>query len=142
MLIHSLWRPERAPLWAQQWKYGKQSIEHHSVYTGYPYPWSHMTSVEGADIINGGMEFPMLTLIGSYRGQDAQALFNVTSHELGHMWVPMIVGSNEKRHAWMDEGSATFLETRAGWRSGRAWTTTASRQPTTSRSLLLAWSKA
>lgn len=110
VLIHSFWRPERAPLWAQQWKYAKQSIEHHSVYTGFPYPWSHMTSVEGADIIDGGMEFPMLTLIGPYQDRDAQALFNVTSHELGHMWVPMIVGTNEKRHAWMDEGSTTFLE--------------------------------
>jgi len=110
VMIHSFWRPERAPLWADQWLYGKQSIEHHSVYTGFPYPWSHMTSVEGADIISGGMEFPMLTLIGPYEGQDAQALFNVTSHELAHMWIPMIVGSNEKRHAWMDEGSTTFLE--------------------------------
>ena len=75
-----------------------------------PYPWPHMTSVEGADIISGGMEFPMLTLIGPYRERDAQALFNVTSHEIGHMWVPMIVGSDEKRHAWIDEGSTTFLE--------------------------------
>jgi aminopeptidase N len=69
-----------------------------------------MTSVEGADIIEGGMEFPMLTLIGPYEGEQSQALFNVTSHELGHMWIPMIVGTDEKRHAWMDEGSTTFLE--------------------------------
>lgn len=110
VLIHSFWREERAPLWEDQWLYGKQSIEHHSRYTGFPYPWPHMTSVEGADIIGGGMEFPMLTLIGPYDGSTAQALFNVTSHEIAHMWVPMIVGSNEKRHAWMDEGSTTFLE--------------------------------
>lgn len=109
-LIHSFWREDRAPLWAQQWEYAKHSIEHHSRYTGMPYPWPHMTSVEGADIISGGMEFPMLTLIGPYRERDAQALFNVTSHEIGHMWVPMIVGSDEKRHAWIDEGSTTFLE--------------------------------
>ncbi|HIF20954.1 MAG TPA: M1 family peptidase [Gemmatimonadetes bacterium] len=110
VLIHAFWRPERAPLWVQQWEYGKQSIEHHSVYTGFPYPWSHMTSVEGTDIISGGMEFPMLTLIGPYEDGDVQALSNVTSHEFAHMWIPMIVGSNEKRHAWMDEGSTTFLE--------------------------------
>jgi len=69
-----------------------------------------MTSVEGADIITGGMEFPMLTLIGSYEDGDAQALSNVTAHELAHMWIPMIVGSDEKRNAWLDEGSTTFLE--------------------------------
>ena len=41
----------------------------------------------------------------------------MTVHELAHMWVPMIVGSNEKRHAWIDEGSTTFLEnqTEAGY---------------------------
>ncbi len=110
VLIHSFWRPERAPLWSEQWLYGKQAIEHHSEYTGFAYPWPHMTSVEGSDIIDGGMEFPMLTLIGPYEGQEPTALFDVTSHEIGHMWVPMIVGTDEKRHAWMDEGSTTFLE--------------------------------
>jgi aminopeptidase N len=110
VLIHSLWRPARAPLWSEAWLYGKQSIEFHSEYTGFSYPWPHMAVVEGADIIGGGMEFPMMTLIGSYEGQDAQALFNVTSHEIAHMWVPMIVGTNEKRYAWMDEGSANFIE--------------------------------
>ena len=110
VLIHSFWREDRAPLWEDQWLYGKQSIEHHSRYTGFVYPWPHMTSVEGDEIIGGGMEFPMLTLIGPYEDGEAQALFNVTSHELAHMWIPMIVGTNEKRHAWMDEGSTTFLE--------------------------------
>ena len=110
VLIHSFWREDRAPLWSEEWLYAKQSIEHHSTYTGFSYPWPHMTSVEGTDIIGGGMEFPMLTLMGSYEGGDGQALFNVTSHELGHMWIPMIVGTNERRFAWMDEGSTDFLE--------------------------------
>jgi hypothetical protein len=110
VLIHSFWREDRAPLWSEQWRYVKQSIEHHSVFTGFPYPWSHMTAVEGADIINGGMEFPMMTLISSFEGSEGQALFNTTSHEVAHMWIPMIVGTNERRHAWMDEGSADFIE--------------------------------
>ncbi len=110
VLIHSFWREDRAPLWEGQWLFAKQSIEHHSRFTGFPYPWPHMTSVEGADIIGGGMEFPMLTLIGPYEDAEPQALFNVTTHELGHMWIPMIVGANENRYAWMDEGATTFLE--------------------------------
>jgi len=112
VLIQSFWRPDRAPLWSDQWLYGKQSIEHHSRYTDFAYPWPHMTSVEGADIIGGGMEFPMMTLIGPYdgQGQTTQDLFNVTSHEIGHMWIPMIVGTDENRYAWLDEGSTTFLE--------------------------------
>ncbi len=108
--IHSFWREYRAPLWADQALYAKHSIEYESRFTGFTYPWPHMTSVEGADIIGGGMEFPMFTLMGSYEGSEAFNLYSVTAHELAHMWVPMIVGSNEKRHAWMDEGSTTFLE--------------------------------
>ena len=108
--IHSFWREDRAPLWAGQALYGKHSIEHHSRYTGLAYPWPHMTSVEGDQIIGGGMEFPMLTLIGSYQGRTPEDLYFVTAHELAHMWIPMIVGTNEKRHAWMDEGATTFLE--------------------------------
>lgn len=110
VMIHSFWRADEAPLWEEQWLYGKQSVEFHSEYTGIAYPWPHMTSVEGADIIGGGMEFPMMTVIGPYQGQEASDLFNVTSHEIAHMWIPMVVGTNEKRYAWMDEGSTTFLE--------------------------------
>jgi len=110
VLIHSFWRPERAPLWSDAWRYAKQSIEHHSRFTGFSYPWPHMTVVEGADIIGGGMEYPMMTLISSFEGQDGQALFNTTSHEIAHMWIPMIVGTNERRYPWMDEGSSDFLE--------------------------------
>lgn len=110
--IHSFWREDRAPLWADQARYAKHAIEFLSRETGLPYPWPHMTSVEGDDIIGGGMEFPMLTLIGPYRERGGDALYGVTLHELAHMWTPLTIGSNEKRHAWMDEGWATFLTNR------------------------------
>lgn len=108
--IHSFWREGRAPLWADQALYAKHAIEFESSFTGFAYPWPHMISVEGADIIGGGMEFPMFTLIGPYEGRQPLDLYAVTAHELGHMWIPMIVGANEKRYAWIDEGSTTFLE--------------------------------
>jgi hypothetical protein len=110
VLINALWRPARAPLWSESWRSAKQAIEFHSKYTGFTYPWPHMTVVEGTDIISGGMEFPMMTLIGNFEGRDAQALFSTTAHEIAHMWLPMIVGTNEKRFAWLDEGSANFIE--------------------------------
>ena len=109
-LIHSFWREQRAPLWVDQVLYGKHAVEHHSRYTGLAYPWPHMTLVEGGDIIGGGMEYPMLTLVGTYQGRSTRDLYNVASHEIGHMWIPMIVGVNEKRYAWIDEGSTSFLE--------------------------------
>jgi len=110
--IHSFWRPERAPLWVDQALYAKHAIEFLSRETGIPYQWPHMTSVEGDDIIGGGMEFPNLTLIGTYNDRPAQGLYGVTLHELAHMWTPLTIGSNEKRHAWMDEGWATYLTNR------------------------------
>lgn len=105
--IHSFYR-ETAPLWQSQVEYGQHSISFLSDYTGIPYPWPHMTSVEGADIIGGGMEFPMMTIIGDYNGAGAVRLYGVTVHEIAHMWVPMILSTNERRYTWIDEGFTTF----------------------------------
>jgi hypothetical protein len=106
-LINSFWRSS-APRWSQQWRYAQHSIAFLSTWTGLSYPWPHMTSVEGGGIIGGGMEFPMMTLIGSYNQSSDEGLYGVTAHELAHMWVPMIVGTDERRHSWMDEGTTSF----------------------------------
>ena len=45
------------------------------------------------------------------KGDDRPDLYNVVTHEIGHMWYPMVVGSNERRYAWMDEGFNTFINT-------------------------------
>lgn len=105
--IHTFWR-ESAPLWSDQARYAKHSIEFLSRSIAHPYPWPHMTSVEGEDIIGGGMEFPMMTIIGPYTSRGAEALYSVTAHELAHMWFPMIVSTNERRYSWMDEGTTDF----------------------------------
>jgi aminopeptidase N len=52
------------------------------------------------------MEYPMITCIGGQR--DSLSLYSVLVHETGHMWFPMMVGSNETRHSWQDEGLTTF----------------------------------
>jgi aminopeptidase N len=52
------------------------------------------------------MEYPMITCIGGQR--DTLALYSVLVHETGHMWFPMMVGSNETRFAWQDEGLTRF----------------------------------
>jgi len=53
------------------------------------------------------MEYPMIVFCGHRAGD--RGLFGVTTHELGHEWFPMIVGSNERLYAWMDEGFNTFI---------------------------------
>lgn len=107
--IDAIYR-DSAPLWEDAAEYSQHSIEFLSDYTGISYPWPHMTAVEGADIIGGGMEFPMMTIIGGYNGQPTQALYSVIAHEIAHMWVPMQVNTNERRYGWIDEGTTTFNE--------------------------------
>jgi aminopeptidase N len=69
--------------------------------------------VEGENIIGGGMEYPMMTLIGAYAGRSDTTFYSVVSHELAHMWVPMLVGVDERRYGWMDEGTTNFNENEA-----------------------------
>jgi len=107
--INTFYR-QSAPLWADVTEYQQHAITFLSENTGFPYPWPHMTAVEGGGIIGGGMEFPMMTLMGDYTHLGDSALYNVTAHELGHMWVPMIVNINERRFSWIDEGITTFNE--------------------------------
>ena len=94
-----------ATRWQQAWRYVQHSIDHHSRFTGVSYPWPHMTAVEGEGIMGGGMEYPMMTIIGGRRPAGTIA------HELIHMWFPMLLGSNEKRYAWQDEGFTSFWTT-------------------------------
>ena len=70
------------------------------------YPYPQMSAVEGPV---SGMEYPMVAM--EARGQSGPDLFRVVTHEIGHSWYPMIVGSDERRHAWMDEGFNTFINT-------------------------------
>ena len=55
-----------------------------------------------------GMEYPGIVFDDMHdAGKD---LFWITTHEVGHSWFPMIVGSDERRDAWMDEGFNTFID--------------------------------
>jgi len=105
--VHSFWR-EQAPYWSRSVEYMQHSITFLSEYTGLPYPWPHMTAVEAGNIIGGGMEFPMMTVIGDYNTRGPAALYSVTLHEIAHMWIPMIVSTDERRHSWIDEGYTVF----------------------------------
>ena len=110
--VDVLWR-QSAPRWQHAWRYGRHAIDFLSRSTGLPYPWPHVTVVEGGGIIGGGMEFPMMTLIGAYNEASDDDLYNVVAHELAHMWIPMLVGTDERRYGWMDEGTTTFNENEA-----------------------------
>ena len=88
--------------WDSAAYFTKKAIELNSYWHDFPYPVA--TNVAGTV---GGMEYPGIVFChwtgGSYGG-----LWNVTLHEFGHNWFPMLVGSNERKYAWMDEGINTF----------------------------------
>ncbi len=89
--------------WSRSTEYLKGSIEHFSEkWFVYPYP----TAINEAGIA-AGMEYPGILFDGM--NDKTKELYWVTAHEIGHNWFPMIVGSNERRHAWMDEGFNTFI---------------------------------
>ncbi len=89
--------------WGRSTEYVKYSIELCSKeWFEYTYPVA--TNVAG---IVGGMEYPGIVFC-SWKAK-REGLWGVTNHEFGHNWFPMIVGSNERKYAWMDEGFNTFI---------------------------------
>ena len=84
-------------------QYLKQSVEFYSK-DYFEYPWNSAVVVAGVAL---GMEYPGIVFC-SYQIGRANLWHDVT-HEIGHNWFPMIVGSNERRYMWMDEGMNTFI---------------------------------
>jgi hypothetical protein len=103
VLVHTLYRPS-APEWEEANRMVRDALQYFSE-QWYPYPYSHITSVEGPI---EGMEYPMLTF--DPRAPSREERQWVLAHELGHQWMPMIVGSNERLYPWMDEGFNTFID--------------------------------
>ena len=95
--------------WQKSMEYVKDGIIHYSKYVG-DYPYSHATVIDGTLSAGGGMEYPMITVINGTSND--MSLEQVVVHELGHNWFYGILGSNERDHAWMDEGINTYYETR------------------------------
>ena len=93
-----------AQKWDRSTEYVKFAIEHFSA-KWYSYPWPVMVNLGGH---GAAMEYPGIVFDDMH--DQGKELFWVTTHEVGHSWFPMIVGSNERRDAWMDEGFNTFID--------------------------------
>ena len=89
--------------WGRSTEFVKGCIELYSK-EWYEYTYPVATNVAG---VVGGMEYPGIVFCG-WKAQTGE-LWEVTNHEFGHNWFPMIVGSNERKYAWMDEGFNTFI---------------------------------
>jgi len=94
-----------AKLWGRSTEFLKASVEHFST-KWYPYPYPVAINEGGSAA--SGMEYP--GIVFDPMEAPAKPLHMVTAHEIGHTWFPMIVGSDERRNAWMDEGFNTFID--------------------------------
>lgn len=89
--------------WGRSTEYLKHSME---IYSSkyFEYPWNSAVNVSGVAL---GMEYPgIIFCLSNYKNAK---LWDDITHEIGHNWFPMIVGSNERKYMWQDEGFNTFI---------------------------------
>ncbi|WP_417441942.1 M1 family metallopeptidase [Idiomarina sp.] len=119
VMAMSFYPEEGNPLWE---RYSTASIihtiEHYNDYS-FDYPYPVAISVNGPV---GGMEYPMITFNGPrpyvdedsgekyYSKRTKYGLISVIIHEIGHIYFPMIVNTDERQWTWMDEGINTYLQ--------------------------------
>ncbi|WP_299771841.1 M1 family metallopeptidase [uncultured Pseudoteredinibacter sp.] len=122
VMAMSFYPKEGGDLWK---KYSTESVVHTmEVYSrfSFDYPYPVAQSVNGPV---GGMEYPMITFNGprtelqddgsrTYSQAEKRFLIGVVIHEIGHIYFPMIVNSDERQWTWMDEGLNSFLDGVAG----------------------------
>ncbi|HUF13294.1 MAG TPA: M1 family metallopeptidase [Longimicrobiales bacterium] len=101
--VHAFYTPD-ATHWREAAAFVRHAVAFHAEHW-HPYVWPQMTGASGPV---GGMEYPMLTFVAAFNS--ARLVYTVLNHEIGHMWYPMMVGSNEPSYPWMDEGFATYIE--------------------------------
>ncbi len=104
-LVQSAYSEDSLPVWGKSTQMLRTAIEGYNK-RWFPYPYPVATNVGG---IEGGMEYPMIIFCSGQNRKSEQGLYGVTTHEIGHNWFPMLVNTDERRHAWMDEGFNTFI---------------------------------
>ena len=132
VLAMSFYPNEAEPVWS---KYSTQAVVHTlDVYSRFSFDYPYPTAQSVNTWESGGMEYPMITFNGyrpdpprakpekpesaetqanearAYSRRVKYGLIGVIIHEIGHIYFPMIVNSDERQWTWMDEGLNTFLE--------------------------------
>lgn len=103
IIAHAYYRPSAVETWKDAADMSRFSIQEYST-KWFQYPYPQISAVEGPV---SGMEYPMMAM--EAKDETKEGLYSVITHEIGHMWYPMVVGSDERRYAWMDEGFNTFI---------------------------------
>jgi hypothetical protein len=114
-LAMSFYSKEGNPLWG---KYSTKAVAHAlKVYSKFTFDYPYPKAISVLSGRGGGMEYPMVSFNGgkpetdgTYSERLKYSLIGVIIHEVGHNFFPMIVNSDERQWAWMDEGLNTFVE--------------------------------
>ena len=107
--IYSFYKPGSASIWKNSTRYIKDAVSFRSALIG-EYPFNVVTAAEIDMGSPGGMEYPTITgITHSSTGRD---LDMTIEHEVGHNWFYAILGTNERRYPWMDEGINTYYDNR------------------------------
>ena len=103
--LHFLYKddPEIVENWKKIQPETEKLLEFFNEHIG-PYPWKQYSVIQGGD---GGMEYANLTLITG--GQDYDGLLGTTAHEFAHSWFQQLLGTNESKYPWMDEGFTSYI---------------------------------
>ena len=106
--VFTYFPPWNHPSWDSSLLFAKNGLRYYDKHVG-DYPYNIASVVSGSEAIgSGGMEYPSVTLITTQSG--GKELDITIAHELGHNWFYGSLGSNERDHAWMDEGMNSFEE--------------------------------
>lgn len=100
---------DQIELWKDAIGYISDATFYYSLWNG-DYQYNSVSAVDGVISAGGGMEYPMITVIG--RTDQAFDLDLTITHEVGHNWFYGMLGTDEREHAWMDEGINSFNEMR------------------------------
>lgn len=103
--IHAIYKTSVMSMWKNTLKYTEFMINTMSdLY--FPYPYRNFYNTHAGD---GGMEYPQLVQNTGFRNELSMA--GITAHEGAHQWFYGILGNNEIREAYLDEGFTSYATT-------------------------------
>jgi hypothetical protein len=108
--VHVMYQEDKREFWKDLIHLARFSVQYFSEQIGM-YAYTNVFAVETCT--GGGMEYPGITFIGHVGDRHGRWLPGALVHEIGHNWFPMMIGTNELAHAFMDEGFTTHITTRA-----------------------------
>jgi hypothetical protein len=107
--IYAYYTPAAGPNWKKAAGFIKDAVKFRDSLIG-EYPYNVVTAVQTKMGSTGGMEYPTITAINA--NGSAKDLDATIEHEVGHNWFYGILGTNERRYPWMDEGINTYYDNR------------------------------